>query len=241
MYQAFIKPLYQDIKTFVLDTLFPISCLSCGEEGNFICVDCKVTMKSLEHQRCISCHKQAPFGITHSKCLTTYTADQLISCYDYHDKKIAKIIIAGKYKFIKDVFQDLGTIIAAKLKQGHPYLLTPNTYFLIPIPLHSSRHRWRGFNQAEILCQTISEQLQLPCASVLVRCKITKTQKDLKKEQRLNNTMGAFAIDTKADIKGKSFILVDDVTTTGSTLQEAVKVLKRNGALKVACLTVARD
>ncbi len=274
MYQTLIKPLFSDVKTFVLDTLFPISCLSCGKEGvftqhhfsddnqnsiikntdcsistdnqnstksgaGFICADCKATMKKLEHQRCIVCQKNTPFGFTHPYCLTTFGADGLISFYDYHDEKVANIIIKGKYNFLPAVYSELGKIIANQLKTSYPLLTTH--YSLVPIPLHSSRQRWRGFNQAEVLCQSLSENLGLACINVLVRCKITKTQKDLKKEGRLKNVADAFKLKSGTDVHSKNIILVDDVTTTGATLLEAAKVLKRNGAAKVICLTVARD
>jgi competence protein ComFC len=112
--------------------------------------------------------------------------------------------------------------------------------------------------------ETLAEQFNLPTADVLLRKKFTKTQKDLKKEARIKNIASAFVLsppkvepvpyliregvpegrgDINPDfsIKDHSFILIDDVTTTGATLLEAVKVLKRNGAEKVFCLTVAKD
>jgi ComF family protein len=294
MYQTFVKPLFADIKTFVLDTLFPISCLSCGEEGDFtqhhfsednkipatnssacgisineqnssksgagfICADCKSVMKTLEHQRCIVCQKNTPFGATHPLCQTPWGADALISFYDYHDEKVSKIIIAGKYNFIPMAYEILGQMVAKALSTHYPLLTTH--YSLVPIPLHNTRHRWRGFNQAEVLCQAIGKELGLPISHALTRNKITKTQKDLKKEARQKNITNAFCIapspsrrfdeaSAKLDegragerlqIQGQSFILIDDVTTTGATLQEAAKILKRSGAAKVICLTVARD
>jgi len=275
MYQTLIKPLFTDIKTFVLDTLFPISCLCCGKEGaftqhhfsddnqnsiikntdcsistdnqnstksgaGFICDDCRSKLKKLEHQRCIVCQKNTPFGFTHPHCQTPHGADGLISFYNYHDEAVANIIIKSKYNFLPAVFLELGKIIAGQIKTTYP-LLTANSYELAYVPLHSSRQRWRGFNQAEVLCQSLSQNLGLACINVLVRCKITKTQKDLKKEGRLKNVTDAFKLNPKADVHNKNIILVDDVTTTGATLQEAAKVLKRNGAAKVICLTVARD
>jgi competence protein ComFC len=242
MYSTFIKPLFSDVKTFVLDTLFPISCLGCGEEGNFVCGDCKSTIKKLEHQRCIVCQKNTPFGITHSHCQTPHGADGLISFYDYHDEKVSKIIIAGKYNFLPKVYEILGQIIAKDLPTT--YNLPATSYSLVPIPLHSTRKRWRGFNQAEVLCQAIGKELGLPVLNALKRTKITKTQKDLKKEGRLKNVADAFALSplfSKEGVRGSSFILIDDVTTTGATLQSAAKTLKRHGATKVICLTVARD
>ena len=244
MYQNFIKPLFFDVRKFILDTLFPITCLACEREGLFICPDCQSLLTKLEHQRCIACQKPTPFGLTHPKCQTPHGADGLISFYDYHDKKVANIIIKGKYNFLPTVFATLGKIIATKLSQQYPnILISKNIYRLVPIPLSRFRLRWRGFNQAEILCQAISQELGLAITPALIRKKLTKTQKDLKKEARQKNIQGAFAISKYLNIpiSNKNFILVDDVTTTGATLQEAAAVLKRNGANQVICLTVARD
>lgn len=241
MYQDLLKPLFLDVKAFVLDTLFPITCLSCGQEGAFICSDCKSLLKKLEHQRCIVCQKPTPFGLTHPGCLTPHGADGLISFYDYHDPKVAQILIKGKYSFLPDVYKVLGKILANKIKSDCPYILNS---ILVPIPLHHSRKRWRGFNQAEVLCHTIAKELNLETANVLRRNKITKTQKNLKKEERIKNIREAFILSPNLqsfNLKSLNCILVDDVTTTGATLQEAAKVLKRNGASRVICLTVARD
>ncbi|MDR3642175.1 MAG: phosphoribosyltransferase family protein [Candidatus Doudnabacteria bacterium] len=242
MYQTLLKPLFADVKTFVLDTLFPIHCLACEKENReFICVDCKMWLKKLEFQRCVVCQKQAAFGKTHPGCMTPRCADGLIGFYDYHDKKVAQIIIKGKYNFLPSAFRSLAELIAPKISADHPHLLSATPLALSPIPLHTSRHRWRGFNQAEILCRTLSAQLNLPIAEVLQRQKATQIQKDLKKDQRLKNVRGAFKLKPGANVDGQNLILVDDVATTGATLLEAAGVLKRNGAKSVWCLTVARD
>jgi competence protein ComFC len=241
MYKSLIKPFLNDVKKFLLDTLFPITCLACGIEGVFICPDCKIKLKTLEHQLCIVCQRQAPFGITHPRCQTPQGTDALISFYDYKDERVAKIIIGGKYSFIPEIYKELGKMMANKIKKDHPYLLTADSCQLTPVPLHHTRKRWRGFNQAEILCQAMSKELNIPTADVLIRTKLTKTQKDLKREQRLKNISDAFKLKPGTDIKNKALILIDDVTTTGATLKEATKILKRNGAFSVICLTVARD
>ena len=242
MYKTLIKPLFADAKTFVLDTLFPISCLCCEKESkDFICQDCRMWLKKLEFQRCIVCQKPAPFGRTHPGCVTPHCADGLVSFYDYHDENVAQIIIKGKYNFIPKTFEILAEITAQKIKIERPDLTVANSYELAYIPLHATRRRWRGFNQAEVLCRALSKELNLPIADVLHRKKATQTQKDLKKETRLTNISGAFELKPMVDVHGKNLILVDDVTTTGATLLEATKVLKRNGTSCVWCLTVARD
>jgi competence protein ComFC len=294
LYQNLLKPFYQDAKKFILDTLFPIRCLVCEKDGEFICLSCRAKLTRLLQQHCIFCQKPSLAGLTHPYCQTPHGADGLISIFDYHDENVKNIIIKGKYSFVPEFYKILGSMAAEKLKTNYSNLLKPNTYLsdeafltdgalaklvakaddlipiLVPIPLSPFRKRWRGFNQAEVLCQVIGGQLDFPVADILKRHKLTKVQKDVKKrEDRAKNMSGAFALRsrlpsflerryfaseveqrrgqndaidiTSFDIHGRNFILVDDVVTTGSTLLEAVKVLKRNGANKVYCLTVARD
>ena len=272
MQGQFLKPFLADVKKFVLDTLFPITCIHCETEGNFVCANCKSAWTGVGFQKCIICRKPSPLGFTHPGCKSPHAPEGLVSFFDYHDKKVSRTIIAGKYHFLPGVFTELGLMAGEKIfareyktifeippMPPSDTSLPTSSFSLVPIPLAKSRQRWRGFNQSEILCKALSDSLGLPVAQVLTRKKSTKTQKDLKREQRIENVAGAFAVspspfeeragvrlqsqilNLKSKISNQSFILVDDVTTTGSTLLEAAKVLKRNGAGKVWCLTVAQD
>jgi len=118
----------------------------------------------------------------------------------------------------------------------------PKSSILIPVPLHSRRQRWRGFNQAELLGKILAEKFNWQVRTdILVRHKHTKPQVDLKGKERKNNIRGAFKITPKAKIKNlKKVWLFDDVWTTGSTLRECGQVLKRAGVRKVWGLTLAR-
>lgn len=244
MYKTFIKPFSKDVKTFVLDTIFPIRCLVCEKEGSFICTDCLALLARLDYQHCIICQKPSISGFTHPGCLTPHTADGLISVLNYRDENVAEIVIKGKYHFLPGTFEVLGNLLAKKIEADYSFLFNHDNNqkpILIPLPLHPRRKRWRGFNQAEILCHTLSKELNLGMLDALTRNKVTKTQKDLKKDQRIKNVANAFSLKKDADVHNQNLILVDDVTTTGSTLLEAAKVLKRNGAKSVWCLTIARD
>ncbi len=246
LFTNFVIPFYKDIKEFILDTLFPISCLACEQEGKeFLCDDCAGKLSKV-HQICIMCHKPSIGGLTHPNCKTSLVPNGLISFLDYHDERVSKLIIHGKYYFISSIYKILGRMLADFLTTSYPHLLTAKTYNLTPIPLHWTRKNWRGFNQAEILCQELSTALNLPVTNILKRSKITKTQKDLKKEARKINIKNAFSllpqlVNNKNCLLDQSFILVDDVATTGSTLCEAARILKYHGAKEVICLTVARD
>ncbi len=246
MYQTLIKPLAKDVYHFILDTLFPIYCLVCEKEDKgFICDECINKLTKLQHQHCIICKKPSIGGLTHPACKTLHSPEGLISIFDYHDKTVADILIKGKYKFLPKIYEILAELVVQNLLTDFPDILNFKSKILnpllVPLPLHKSRLRWRGFNQSRVLVQSIGNLLSLPYNIVLVRCKSTKTQKDLKREERIKNVSAAFKLNDNANIKDKNIILIDDVVTTGSTLLEACKVLKRNGAKDVWCLTVARD
>jgi len=252
MYQNLIKPFAKDAFKFVLDTLFPVYCLVCEKENEFICENCKVQFKKLEYQYCIACQRPSIGGLTHPKCKTPYLPEGLISIFNYHDKKLSNVLIKGKYKFLPKVYEILGEMMVKNLSTDFPNLLNLKSanlnLLLVPLPLHKQRLRWRGFNQAEILAKSIAEIIdqinnttEIAVKILLTRSKSTKTQKDLKKEERIKNVKDAFQLQKGINAHKKNIILIDDVTTTGSTLLEAAKILKRNGAKEIWCLTVARD
>lgn len=184
------------------------------------------------------CLKPSLDGVTHARCSVTYGPDHLLSLYDYHDPVVAEMLVLGKYKFLPEVYKILGVLLTEQLTQ-YSYLL--HNSYLVPLPLSKQRERWRGFNQSKLLCSTIGEKLTIPIIEPLLRIKHTKVQKDLGLSARLENMKNAFIFDMSFDVHGKNILLIDDVITTGTSLREAVKVLKRRGAGQVFCLTVARD
>ena len=113
--------------------------------------------------------------------------------------------------------------------------------FLIPVPLHQNRLREREYNQSAIIASVISSKFGIPVITyILSRQRYTKPQVELGFRERKENVTGAFTVQDNVDIKGKNIILVDDVYTTGSTVNECAKVLKKNGAGKVYVVTIAR-
>ena len=112
---------------------------------------------------------------------------------------------------------------------------------LLPVPLHLKRLRQRGFNQAVLLGEVLAKEWQVPMARrLLKRTRWTEPQVNLTSKQRENNVRGAFELAHAEAVKGKRVMLVDDVVTTGSTVQECAKVLKKGGAASVHVVTVAR-
>lgn len=115
---------------------------------------------------------------------------------------------------------------------------------IIDVPIHKNKFKKRGYNHSTLLAENLAEKLNLKFApDVLLRLKETKPQFKLSREERRENILGAFNLNPKFKdfVKDKSIIIVDDVTTSGATLNECAKILKRNGAKFVWGATLARE
>ncbi|MEA2013563.1 MAG: ComF family protein [Verrucomicrobiota bacterium] len=112
---------------------------------------------------------------------------------------------------------------------------------IVPIPLHWLKKLLRGFNQSELFCKIISRKAKIPCKNLLKRVKFTRKQASLSADERQKNVKKAFASKKQHIIIGKRILLVDDVFTTGATLQQATEILINAGAESVSVLTLARD
>jgi ComF family protein len=111
---------------------------------------------------------------------------------------------------------------------------------IIPVPLHSAKRRERGFNQAELLARSLSARSGLPVQFAMERVRFTQTQTAFDRAERMENLHNAFRLRRGRDVRGLRVLLVDDVLTTGSTLSECARVLKRAGASCVYAATAAR-
>jgi ComF family protein len=145
-----------------------------------------------------------------------------------------------QFKYGRDL--SIGALLASLMADfSFPDLECRDYSLIIPVPLHIKKLRKRGFNQAIILADAIGKKWQIPVNfSLLKRCKFTLSQTGLDKKERERNIKRAFEVTDRAKIAGKNILLVDDVYTTGATLNECAKILTKAGAQKVAVLTLAR-
>lgn len=194
----------------VLDFLFPRECLICTSKGEFLCQKCKA-------------------GLPRSRTQKANGIDGVTAVYQYSDERIRSLIEEVKFKFNDSLVKDLW-ISDIKI---------PEVDLIVPIPLHWTRQNWRGFNQAERIAEEIRGQRSgIRVEKVLVRLKRTRQQAKLDKKERRLNIKGAFVV--KGDVKGRRVLLVDDVYTTGESMREAGRVLKKAGAKSVWGLVLAR-
>ncbi len=221
----------------ILDLLFPKRCLGCGKIEKYFCIGCVGKIRVIEEREtiCPLCERPAIHGATHPRCKTDDCIDGLTSFFHY-EGIIQKAVKALKYRFVSDVANEFISLI--------PQLSLPlsEDSVIVPIPLHSSRLRFRGFNQAKELGKFFTKRFSISlCSTILVRTKASKPQVEMKdKNERLDNLKNAFSIHNSAFPMPHSVVLFDDVFTTGATMRAAATVLKRAGATFVWGITMAR-
>jgi len=236
------------IRDTLLEILFPKFCFGCGREGTYLCKDCQSCLEISEDIFCL-CEKPKLIKISDSseirgKCNACHSKnlDGLFFPLSYQNKLIKELIHQFKYEpFVKELAKPLTELIIA-----HFFLLGNKKVWenkiLIPIPLGKKKLKWRGFNQAEEIAKELSHKLRIPLLTeCLKKAKRTISQTELSKEERKENIKGAFLAKNTHLIKNKKILLVDDVYTTGATMEEAAKVLKQAGAKEVWGVVVARE
>lgn len=224
--------IYQLLKEAILDSLFPIQCAYCFSEGSFLCKKCLNSLPKLSTQLCLNCKKPSLLGITHPECFKKYPAQGIFSLYNY--SVIKNAISLGKFKLAKPIFEILGTELASAIGS-----LKLEDYTVTWIPVQDKKMNLRGFNHAEVIAIQIATNCQLKALPLLQKSKSSFDQKTLNDTQRKNNVSNIFKINTRYPIP-KQILLIDDVTSTGSTLLEATKTLREAGAEHVYCVTIAR-
>jgi ComF family protein len=224
----------------LLDFVFPKTCLGCDKEGVYICSDCLAKVR-LAKPICPRCEKASIDGITHVKCARKYGLDGLISVWEY-EGVVRKAILSLKYKYATGIATLLGSLFIGQLGSPDSKFRIPSPVVLVPIPIHWYRQNTRGFNQSVEIGRPVASAMNWKFSSdLLVRKKSTTPQVDLTGDERKQNLKGAFAVSPNVSTSlYPDVLLFDDVFTTGSTLKEAAKALKRAGVQKVWGLTIAR-
>lgn len=257
----------RSLKKIILDTIFPIECMGCGEEGKWICEKCFSQINLNSEFYCPICHKKSPWGRVCEDCQGDSFLDGILISAPYDQKLLQDLIHFYKYKFISDLSEPLSRLLIEYLNklfklsderlsqvihQGldnyhlGKIIILPEIFknrqenLLIPVPLHRKRFKERGFNQSEFLVRELEKRFGFKQVKVLERRRYTTPQVNFDKAERENNMKDAFTCLDQSKVLGKNIILVDDVFTTGSTMQECAKVLKAAGANKVWGLALAR-
>jgi ComF family protein len=215
--------------TALISALYPKSCLICNKEVNdWLCINCRKKLKYLEFNRCPFCAKITKDGATCNNCKTDHYLDGLIaSCY--LDQNLKKIIYQFKYSQAREIAKILANILAKKIVESN-FFDNKQNLMLAPIPLHPLDRARRGFNQSQLIAKQVSKNLNLNYQpSLIKKVRRTKDQTKLTKQEREKNIKEAFKLNKQIKTgKEKTILLIDDVFTTGATLEETAKTIKES-------------
>ncbi len=233
------KTLLTQTKDLFLDIFFPKVCVGCGLEGVYLCFDCAGRIERIQTPTCPECGRINRYGEFCQNCKRrlNLSLDGLIVSARYDQGPTKEMIHELKYGGLAELAPMLGELICQRLRYKLP---RGDLLWVVPVPLHPRKEKERGFNQAELLARYLSNELELHGSLALERTRYTDPQAKLSGTKRRTNITDAFRIADAESIEGKTILLVDDVATTLSTLNECAKVLKEAGAKKVWGVVVAR-
>jgi len=240
MESSFLKLLKTISKTAV-DLVIPPVCLAChkrieDQNEQILCPNCLETISVLSESIC-------------DKCGSPLSEDGCEFCWEFspqfdisrsairYEGAAATLIQDLKYKAYIAIAPWLANVMTQFMDDLFQY---QKFDFIMAVPLHRVRKRERGFNQSELIARHISSTLKIPYQEPVERSFYTASQTRLSKERRIKNLTSAFRLKRRANIQGKRILIVDDVFTTGSTLNEICKTLRTANPDYIATLTAAR-
>jgi len=222
-----------------LDLLFPPRCAGCQRHGHLLCPACLESM-----QPCISyCSRcgltpVAP-GELCSACQQIRSPLHGVHCVHLYQGPLRHAIHALKYNGQQRLARPLGLLLAEAFSRYHMY-----TDVILPLPLHAQRQRERGYNQATLLARVCATHLKVPCLEdIIFRQRLTRPQVGLNALERQQNVSGAFALTRSTwnqELSGRRVLLIDDVSTTGATLDACAGPLHTAGVSEVWGLVLAK-
>jgi len=225
------------LKRAALDFFFPQKCLGCGEEGELLCISCQQNLPRIVPPICPGCGRPQMSGIPCPICASRITSLNGVRAVFKFDTVIRRAVHDLKYRGVKSLCQPLGRLMGEYfIRQQIPGRV------LVPVPLHPKRLKDRGYNQSELLADEIGRWVDLPVVTAcLTRDSFRLPQaKTGSIKERQENVKGAF-ICKNTELKGQEILLIDDVTTTGATLEACSVALKDAGVSKVWALVLARE
>jgi ComF family protein len=229
----------------IASLLYPPVCAICRanvQAGEHLCDQCEAKVVRIVAPFCQTCSEPFDGAITHeftcANCAhRTIHFDAAVAAY--RSRGIVREII-HHFKYGRQIYlrQPVARWLRAALDDAR--LRDCRFDIIVPVPLHPTRQRERGFNQASLLAELLSAQVSIPSKPLLERIRYTTTQTALDRAERMENLHNAFRLRKNVDVRGLRVLLIDDVLTTGSTLSECARILKCAGAISVHAATAAR-
>src|SRR6266705_1564962 len=234
-----------DLLEAAVSLLYPSVCTICGRSiraGEYLCDQCEAKTVRIVAPFCQKCSE--PFEGAITSAFTCANCAHRTIYFDaavaaYRGRGIVRQVI-HEFKYGRQIH--LRHLVGRWLNSALDDERLRQSHFdvIVPVPLHPARQRERGFNQAGLLAELLSAETSIPVKPLLERTRYTTTQTALDRAERMENLHNAFRLRKNADVRGLRVLLVDDVLTTGSTLNECARILKRASAFSVHAATAAR-
>lgn len=221
------------------DIIAPARCMGCLRETTWLCPACRARVGTYPLS-CIVCTKAHPRGLTCETCRSSTPLAGVISVGGYRNLLLQRGVGWLKYKGVHAVAPLLASLLLPRLLVIAPWQELHERAVFIPIPLHPKKQRERGFNQSTEIARALSKNTGIPTLTMLGRHRSTWTQSKLPKELRHENMQHAFAVTERLPVGRSMAILIDDVTTTGSTLTAAAHTLHQADVPLMWGATIAR-
>ncbi|MFQ5671748.1 MAG: ComF family protein [Nitrospinales bacterium] len=239
----------RDILDKLLDVLFPQKCVYCEGEredgGPFLCGLCREDLVWITRPFCDHCGRPAEIGydFPHQEfkcavCRKDAPYFDRARSLGLYETVLKQLILLFKYGRQPGIVEEIEPLLQAYFAEEKGNC---RDFLVVPAPLHVAKMKERGFDQSYLIAREVAKAADLPLdAGRLVRIKKTEPQAGMSKGDRLQNVRGAFRVTRPEELKGRNILLVDDVFTTGATVNEAARVLKKSGARRVFVFTLAR-
>ena len=219
-----------------LDLIYPPRCAVCGTSGVFVCEGCIAGLPRADGRRCERCWLPLRGRECYACAEHPSRLERLRSAFRY-EGGVRHVVHAFKFGGQSSLAPSLGNLLA---EAGELYGLEADA--IVPVPLTASRRRIRGYNQALLMANELSQRTGVPVAEALRRTGHGATQAgSASAEERRRNVEGVFSLAKGQSVSGARMLLLDDVATTGATLDACAKVILEAGAASVSALTLARE
>ncbi len=234
-------------KSIFLDLIFPRKCLGCGillsDDGNsYLCSPCIAAIVLKNSFACAFCKSQTISGKTCPFCRPQHFLDQLLVATSYVNPLVEKITKTMKYRFISSLAVDVASLMIKYLEPKISSLGLDNDLVVVPVPLHRLRLNWRGFNQSELIANNIANRFNFNFqANALARHRNPPPQAQIPDtNSRIENMNLVFKCIKPELVINRAILLIDDISTTSSTLDDCARALKSAGAKAIIGLVFAR-